>query len=343
MSAVFLPFIFYLLCLFSVWSWKDESFGDSCPSANYNVGSYDDTKTNEVGRKKRWAIVCLYSSKKPGKIEKRNELLAKAIQPFSGLHEFSVVFFSEEMFDAEAVKGWETTFSGIATVKTIDTSGNGYDLPERYGYKYMCKFFMLDIFSYLRDHYDYYLRCDTDCFITSLGMDIFKWAEEESIGYGWVIRKMEGHRPTATTLPKWVANYVERCNISPSAVMEYPLSKCFHFYNNFHLGNVKFFFQPEVRKFLLAINATSYMLTHRWGDSDLQAYAVRLFMKSNALRQIPNVEYIHGSHKNRLVSTFGYGERTNVPHRLPLPEWEKQRISANSSSDVRNSIDSDNF
>jgi len=79
----------------------------------------------------------------------------------------------------------------------------------------MCKFFMLDIFEYLRP-YAYYLRCDTDCFVESLGRDIFSWAEQEDVHYGWVIKKLELHGPTKATFPPWVKRYTESCAIEPS-------------------------------------------------------------------------------------------------------------------------------
>ena len=211
---------------------------------------------------------------------------------------------------------WKASFQGIATVRTIDTSGNGFNLPEKYGYKYMCKFFVMDIYSYLRNDYDFYLRCDTDCYIRSLGIDIFDWAERNSIDYGWVLRKLESHKPTISTLPTWVNQFMKACEVSPTCPMGHPISTCFHFYNNFHIGKVSFFERPDVRRFLIAINDSSFIQTHRWGDSDLQAYAVRLFINESSLKRIPNVEYIHGSHKNRFVSTFD-GGNTTVPNRLP--------------------------
>ena len=225
--------------------------------------------------------------------------------------------FSEYSFRENDIEEWKTTFKGIASVRTVDTSGDGFNLPEKYGYKYMCKFFMLDVYSYLKNDYDFYLRCDTDCYIKSLGTDIFAWAEQNSIDYGWVLRKLEGHKPTVSTLPKWVNQYMNVCKISPKCPMGHPMSTCFHFYNNFHIGRVQFFERPDVRRFLIAINDSSYIQKYRWGDSDIQAYTIRLFTNDNSLKMIPNVEYIHGSHKNRLVSTFNDGSNTTVPNRLP--------------------------
>lgn len=89
---------------------------------------------------------------------------------------------------------------------------------------------------------------------------------------------------------------------------------------------VGFFTRPDVKYFLEAVNHTGYILSHRWGDSTIQAYAVRLFMLSAELLQVPNFAYVHGSHGNSFVSTFGDsfvstfgdGSDTNVPQRLPI-------------------------
>ena len=73
-----------------------------------------------------------------------------------------------------------------------------------------------------------------------------------------------------------------------------------------------------------AANRTGYIQSHRWGDAPLQTYAVRLFMESNATHQILNMEYIHGSHRNRIrngsldhlkgvISVILYGNYTCEP------------------------------
>ena len=47
---------------------------------------------------------------------------------------------------------------------------------------------------------------------------------------------------------------------------------------------------------------------YRWGDSTLQAMAVRLFMKPSAVRQIPNISYHHISHQNKMASSVPHAE-----------------------------------
>ena len=177
-----------------------------------------------------------------------------------------------------------------AQVKLVDTHVEGFLEPNgqyRYGYKYMCKFFMLDMYKYLQD-YDYYWRVDSDDFLEALTYDMFDWVERNDVEYGWAARKIEGHGPTRRTLPPWTANYINKCQVWPSALMDEPLGKCFNFYNNFHVGKVSFFRRPDVLHYLKAVNGSGGVDMHRWGDSTIQAYVVRLFMDPAKIRMIPD-------------------------------------------------------
>lgn len=271
---------------------------------------------------KSWAIVALAKPNRAD-IDQRNSLLIKKLAPFSHHHNITVIFFSEKTFPPSVVTAWTRRFKGVAHVRVIDTSGLGFNLPERYGYKYMCKFFSLDLYDHLqRDGYDYYMRCDTDCYLTRVDYDILRWVEESGVEFGFSLRKLEAHKPTAQTLPLFTKQYVDRCSIAPTAVMDVPLATCFNFYNNWHIGKVSFFARPDVRHFLEAVNGSGGILAHRWGDSTIQAYAVRLFMDPSRIAQVPNFTYVHGSHGNKLVSTFGDGSDSNVPQRLP--NWKHE-------------------
>ena len=110
---------------------------------------------------------------------------------------------------------------------------------------------------------------------------------------------------------------MERCGLEASAPMDRGMRVCFNFYNNFHIGRVDFFLRPDVQHYLRAANASGHILSHRWGDSTIQAYAVRLFMSPSVIVQVPDFSYVHGSHADRVVSTFGDGSLTTVPQRLP--------------------------
>ncbi len=60
------------------------------------------------------------------------------------------------------------------------------------------------------------------------------------------------------------------------------------------------------------MNSSLFIFRHRWGDSTLQATAVRLFMSPSAVQQLPNITYRHMSHSSKLVSS--------VPHLAASPE-----------------------
>lgn len=279
--------------------------------------------TKDRSRKVRWAIITLA---RPGRtdaeMKMRNENLIMKLKPYSHSHNITVIFFSELIFDDRVVADLEDDFKDVGSVRFIDTSANRYQGPESFGYKYMCKFFAVDVYEYLKNDYDYYMRCDTDCYLQELNYDILQWTVDNKVGYAFAMRKIEAHRETRVNLPFWTEKYMGKCDIRPTAVMDVPLSTCFNFYNNFHIGNVAFFTRPDVQHFLRAVNASGHILSSRWGDSTIQAYAVRLFMNPAAIVQIPEFSYIHGSHSNRLVSTFGDGHLTSVPQRLP--NWKHE-------------------
>lgn len=302
---------FLLLAILSMFSY---CLGNTCIGADAieSIAQYD--KVTKKKSKVKWAIVALT---RPGKtdMQARNQALVEKLKPFASKHDVTVIFFSELVFPESFLPRMNQLFQGIADVKVINTADRGFNMRERYGYKYMCKFFSLDLYDYLKG-YDYYMRCDTDCIIKNMQFDIFRWAEDNNLGYGFALRKLEAHGPTKQMLPVWVTKYSQRCSIQPSAVMDRPLSVCFNFYNNWHMGSVQFFNRPDVRHFLENVNASGHILNDRWGDSTIQAYAVRLFMNPKQIIQVPNFTYIHGSH-NAMVTTIGDGSDVTVPQKLP--------------------------
>lgn len=275
-------------------------------------------------RPTRWAIVCLA---KPGsEYDKRNNFLARALQPYASQHSIDILFFSELEFNAAERLKLNNTFRDIGEVRVINTFNDGFNLPQRFGYKYMCRFFTVEMYKYLAD-YDYYMRIDTDCHLQPFKYDVFQWVEENKVQYGYLIRKYEVHKETLNTLPSWISNkYTQQCHVSPT-LPHPPLSTVFNFYNNFHIGDVRFFRRPDVWHFLSKTNSSGGILNYRWGDSTIQAFAVRLFMSPKAVRRIPDFEYRHGSHSDRLVSSVKDGKTTQVPSLLPLWDMEENEAS----------------
>lgn len=264
----------------------------------------------------KWAVVALA---KPGRtdLQTRNRKIVQLLEPYAKNHSISILIFSEFDFPPSLVKEWRKIFRGFEKVQLINTADRGFKFGERFGYKYMCKFFAYDMYDYLKG-YDYYMRVDTDVYIQTLNYDVFEWVERNKVEYGYLIRKLEAHGPTRQTLPVWVSKYQSRCDLQTASPMDRPLSVCFNFYNNWHIGSVRFFRRPDVQHFLSSVNASGNILAYRWGDSTIQAYAVRLFMRPDALQRIPNLEYVHGSHGSKLVSSVADGRTSMIPQMLPV-------------------------
>jgi hypothetical protein len=112
-----------LMLLYSFFS-IPETAGDalcdksSLPSQPYTVPIADEKTV------KRWAIVCLYSANKPGKVLKRNDHLAAALKPYARDHVFTVLVFSEDLIPKASIDEWTAQFRDIASLKAIDTSSN---------------------------------------------------------------------------------------------------------------------------------------------------------------------------------------------------------------------------
>ena len=267
----------------------------------------------------KWAIVSLTRpDSRSRSIHTRNDQLATHLRPFAAKHDITAVFFSELPFSQLTQLIYRKAFKGVAAVQFVDTSIRGYHQPpalSRFGYKYMCKFFSLDMYDYLQG-FDFYMRCDSDCYVKRLPYDVLQWAEDHGVQYGYALRKLETHGPTKQGLPVWTQKYLRRCAVQPRAPMDRALSVAFNFYNNWHLGRVGFFNRPDVRHFLEAVNASGHILRDRWGDSTIQAYAVRLFMDPAHIARVPNFTYVHGIYVFNRVSTFA-GDASDVPQQLP--------------------------
>jgi hypothetical protein len=271
----------------------------------------------------RWAIICLARFKK-NDLNQRNKALAVKLAPYVKDREVDIIFFSENVATPLMKATHKKQFANMnVKVKYMNTAHLAFKgKPNRgFGYKYMCKFFAIDVFDMLNAAgYDYYLRCDTDCIIDTLDYDIFTWTEKHKVEYAYSARKLEAHKPTRETIVPFVQKYMQNCGIEPASLLGYPISKAFNFYNNFHIGATAFFLREDVQHFLQAVNNSGQIWENRWGDSTIQAYAVRLFAKEDRIKFVPQFAYVHGSHSNRKISTANGGKDTDLPQKLPPHE-----------------------
>ena len=104
---------------------------------------------NGQNQKYKWAIIALT---KPGRgdMERRNALIAHILSTYQSKHrDITIIVFSEDIFPNNEVSRWKEQFKGLAKVEVVSTKNNGYNLKQKYGYKYMCKFFTIDVYYYL--------------------------------------------------------------------------------------------------------------------------------------------------------------------------------------------------
>jgi len=309
---------------------KRSDFDGSSNNNNNN----NNNNSRSIVDPTRWAIVAL-TRPTDINLNTRNANLKNYLRRYHSSHNISLLFFSEFKVKQRTKDLWLKIFKGIATIRIINTYDDGFDSDDRYGYKYVCRFFSVSIFKYLQADYDYYLRLDGDVYIKRLDYDIFTWTKINDADYVFGTRKIESHGLTRQTLPPWIMNYTRQNNVTPSCDMNESLAFCFNFYNNFHIGKVAFFTSPQVTHFLNAVVDTTAIERLRWGDSTIHAYAVRLFSQPSKLFQVENFTYIHGSHGLVIVSN-GHDIESTVPNQLP--PWKFEAIESSVPSNQLPSI-----
>lgn len=210
MSFFSLSLLFLLLSLLAPWP-REVNCSNDLADINVNnihsnrcVGAYDTDGPFKVvpsGRPIRWAIVAL-AKPNDGRLKIRNAAIAEKMKPFASKHDITAVFFSELPIPSEVSNDWQSTFaSSNIKMQIINTAHHGFhNLPAgeggevrpkeatiTYGYKYMCKFFAIDMYSHLKN-FDFYIRIDSDCFLKTLKFDVFQWAVDVNLGYGYLAR-----------------------------------------------------------------------------------------------------------------------------------------------------------
>jgi hypothetical protein len=187
----------------------------------------------------------------------------------------------------------------------IFAPNNTHDLGG--GYKKMCYFYTHFLPNWLHEHnFDFYLRLDDDVFLEDSPnpLDVVAWMQEQSLDYVYGRRKIDSHGETQRSLTAFCADWFAKRN------MVAPENIAYNYYNNFSVGRVAFWFRPSVQEFLR--DTREGIKRFRWGDSTLQAVALRAF---GGERSVIPVMYTHGSHGYRSFSRSG--------DYLPQHQWDE--------------------
>jgi hypothetical protein len=160
------------------------------------------------------------------------------------------------------------------------------------GYNGMCLFYAMEMLHYLKD-YDYYVRLDADCQLHS-DLNIDNFINNGDI-FGHSHKMLDNHKPTKLTLLPAIKEYIDGNKIN-TLCSEKEIN-CWNYYNNFHITKLDFWRQKEVTDFLEYIYNQGGIRDHRWGDSTIQANAVRMFCPKEKIIQLNDLKYRHDSHR----------------------------------------------
>ena len=106
----------------------------------------------------------------------------------------------------------------------------------------------------------------------------------------------ERHDETLQTMPKWLASYAAQEDLALPAETVAQI-----FFTNFFVSRVEWWLRPEVQRFLRAVDESSNIYTHRWGDAPIQTTALQLFAAPASVVRLP-VHYLHASTMNRVYN-----------------------------------------
>ena len=158
------------------------------------------------------------------------------------------------------------------------------------GYKGMCLFYSSEFVHYLQG-YDYAIRLDADSMVCS-ELRIDEFIESNKV-YGYVRDKYDAHRETCETLPDAIKRYVHTNDVKIQC--KESSINCWNFYNNFNISKLSFWKSPEFNNFMNFIHTEDGIQKHRWGDSTIQANAVKMFCRPREIQKF-EFAYEHRSH-----------------------------------------------
>ena len=226
---------------------------------------------------------------------------------------------SQQMSISKVVKSihqhFEVKFLDISDVfiKTEPLSSIN-DAP---GYTAMCRFWSFQAFPILSEmEYTHFWRVDDDINIRQgTGSNIVGLIDEFEAPhpYTYAYKKYAGdaHGLTQLTLPSFAARWAREC--SHTLVLKCGNNKkevsgeddlCidhFNFYNNNGAGRIDFWMLEDVRAFLDSTERAQGIEKFRWGDSTIQALALKMFLREEEFLFMPDEMLLQEHHKHKII------------------------------------------
>ena len=161
------------------------------------------------------------------------------------------------------------------------------------GYKHMCRFFSMRWFLYM-SKYAMVVRLDEDIVVREWEVEPFGWMQRNGFVYAYSAIIPEAHEETVLTMSAWLAR--ERANATDVSSI---------FFTNVFASDPRWWLtNSRVREWLLRIDESHHIYTHRWGDAPIQSHLVRAYAPNGSVGQL-HIRYDHESTRDRIDSTSG--------------------------------------
>ena len=167
-----------------------------------------------------------------------------------------------------------------------------FDIPclSHISYRHMCRFHAKLIYEQpIMAKLQYGWRLDDDSeLLQPIGYDVFRWMQERSIQYGYILIHYDS---LLCTKGLWdaVESYIKLNNIRSQFEWKEPMI----YYNNFELSDLSIWTSPLYKRFIDYIDRLGGIFYHRWGDAPIKSLAVSLFVPENKTHYFLDVAYKH--------------------------------------------------
>lgn len=165
--------------------------------------------------------------------------------------------------------------------------------PAQRGYRHMCHFFAIEIFSRQElNGYDYYMRLDDDSYIMSpLRFNVFERMQAEQIHYAYRVVLRDKARVCFGISDVIKSHFTT--NNSKAKIFCPPPYKIF--YNNFEICDLAWFRTPPWQEYFAAIERANGIWKYRWGDAPIRYYGIMNLLPREQLWCIKEMHYRHQS------------------------------------------------
>ncbi|MCH9609113.1 MAG: hypothetical protein S4CHLAM45_08760 [Chlamydiales bacterium] len=262
---------------------------------------------------------------KGGAGEKLKLSLTSLDRFFNRRMDYPVLIFHEECTDEQMkeIRSWSTSTIEFVHLneymKLPDYPGLSLPQVERWsegldggrkafnaGYRQMCRFFLHTLVLHPRMYeFDYYWRFDDDSYLTEeITYDPFAFMEQNGMVYGYRTIEIENVRECLglDLLWKEVKEFAKREKLSTRYLKRFVSDwrgryKGLNFYNNFEINKISFWRENTLYlKFFETLDKTLGFYKYRWGDSNVRAMSVPLFLTPDQVHHFGDIGYRHNDH-----------------------------------------------